>query len=99
MSDLISRKALLDEFQKLFTVEEKMGICAMRLSAIKQEVHCVIMGLPSAQPEIIRCKDCKDYQEGFDIDGKPFSRCNGSIRTYGQTSPNWFCADAERKNE
>ena len=49
MSDLISRQALLDEFQKHFTVEEDMGIYALKLSAIKQEVNCVIMGLPSAE--------------------------------------------------
>ena len=48
---------------------------------------------------LIRCKDCKCYQEGFDIDGKPFSRCNGSIKTYGATLPNWFCADAYPKEE
>lgn len=53
----------------------------------------------SAQPEIIRCKNCKDYQEGVDINGKPFSRCNGSVRTYGHTMPDWYCADAERREE
>lgn len=47
--------------------------------------------------ELIRCKDCKWYQEGIDIDGKPFTRCNGNVRVYGQTKPNWFCADGERK--
>ena len=51
------------------------------------------------QPEIVTCKDCKDYQEGVDINGKPFSRCNGSVRTYGHTMPDWYCADAERREE
>lgn len=49
--------------------------------------------------EVVRRKECKYYQEGIDINGKPFSRCNGSIRTFGQTSPNWFCADGERREE
>lgn len=48
------------------------------------------------EQELIRCKDCKWYQEGYDIDGKWFTRCNGSVRTYGHTRPDWFCADAER---
>lgn len=47
--------------------------------------------------EVVRCKDCKWYKEGYDIDGEWFSRCNGSVRTYGQTKPDWFCADGERR--
>lgn len=50
-------------------------------------------------PKIIRCRDCISYQEGIDIDGKPFTRCNGSVRTYGHTPPDWYCADAERRTD
>lgn len=53
-------------------------------------------GNPKDMVEVIRCKDCKWYKEGYDIDGKWFSRCDGSVRTYGHTKPDWFCADAER---
>ena len=56
-------------------------------------------GQRHAQPEIIRCRDCIAYQEGIDIDGKPFTRCNGSVRTYGHTLPDWYCADAERRTD
>ena len=49
--------------------------------------------------DIIRCRDCIAYQEGIDIDGKPFTRCNGSIRTYGQTPPDWYCADRKRRTD
>ena len=49
-------------------------------------------------PEIVLCKDCKWYKEGYDIDGKWFSRCNGSVRTYGHTKLDWFCADGERRD-
>ena len=47
--------------------------------------------------QVVRCKDCKWYKEGYDIDGKWFSRCNGSVRTYGHTPQNWYCADGVRK--
>ena len=47
----------------------------------------------------VRCRDCIAYQEGIDIDGKPFTRCNGSVRTYGHTLPDWYCADAERRTD
>lgn len=50
----------------------------------------------------VRCKDCKWFKSGIDIDGKPFTKCigaNGSVRTYGHTAPDWFCADGERRTE
>lgn len=39
------------------------------------------------QPDIVRCKDCKYYNSlmGHCKDGRSYP------------SPNWFCADAERK--
>ena len=49
--------------------------------------------------ELVRCKDCKWYQAGIDINGKPFTRCNGDVRVYGHTMPDWFCADGERRTD
>lgn len=51
--------------------------------------------------ELVRCKDCNWFKSGIDINGKPFTKCigaNGSVRTYGHTEPDWFCADGERKD-
>lgn len=48
---------------------------------------------------VVRCKECKWYQAGIDINGKPFTRCNGDVRVYGHTMPDWFCADGERKED
>ena len=51
--------------------------------------------LPSAQPEIIRCKDCKFYS--------PMNRetktgiCN--LIMHQNFGDNWFCAGAERRTE
>ena len=55
------------------------------------------IGFESKKQEVVRCGGCKWYKEGYDIDGKWFSRCNGSVRTYGHTPPDWFCADGERR--
>lgn len=57
-----------------------------------------ILVLLKEQEAIIRCKDCKWYQAGIDINGKPFTRCNGDVRVYGHTKPDWFCADGERRD-
>ena len=56
-------------------------------------------GYKDRDAEIVRCKDCKWYREGYDINGKWFSHCNGSTRTYRHTEPDWFCADGERRSE
>ena len=51
--------------------------------------------LPSAQPEIIRCKDCKFYS--------PMNRetktgiCN--LIMHQNFGDNWFCAGAERRTD
>ena len=64
----------------------------------------VIAELPVIrQPQIVRCKDCKHFQSGMDINGRPFTRCNGKdennriFKTYGNTEPDWFYADGKRK--
>ena len=54
--------------------------------------------LPKEQEAVVRCKDCKWYIEGYDIDGKWFTHCDGSVRTYGHTRPDWFCADGKPKD-
>ena len=54
-------------------------------------VFDVLFGLPSAEPEIIRCKDCKYYQQdhlfkvGF---------CDGRQRNNDD-----FCSRAERRTD
>lgn len=48
--------------------------------------------LPSAQPEIIRCKDCKYYREHDDQDDFCIFRCM-------QTESNDYCSYAERRTD
>lgn len=91
-NDLITRReverALLEKGQK--SRRYKLGeIWELNFDEIRE-------ALSEYQPEITRCKDCKWYKEGYDIDGKWFTRCNGNVRTYGHTRPDWFCADGEK---
>lgn len=54
---------------------------------------CAIQDLPSAQPEIVRCKDCKYWMRAYlSISGK--HGCN-VMRDY--TAPDDYCFKAERK--
>ena len=73
MSDLISRQALCD-----YALNQKD----------KSVTPNDIMRFPSAQPEIIRCKDCAKREY-----------CRTS--TVWAVAPNddWYCADAERRTD
>lgn len=54
--------------------------------------------LPSAEPKIIHCGDCKYKDDGIDEDGIPFLKClNG--RSYGGTRINDYCSWAERRTD
>ena len=56
-------------------------------------------GLKEKPKELVRCKDCKHYNDGgIDKNRKPF---NGYCRKPQHTSfggDNWFCADGELKD-
>lgn len=63
-----------------------------------EDAVSAIENLPSAQPEIIHCGDCKYKDDGIDEDGIPFLKClNG--RSYGGTRINDFCSWAERRTD
>ena len=54
-------------------------------------LESIINKMPTIEPEIVRCKDCKHW---FDIDdGRQKHRMCADI--YGD----WFCADAERRTD
>ena len=93
-TDTISRQAVIDALQAgadgfkyhwdRLGSEESFGGYSALLSAINE-----IERLPSAQPEIIRCKDCKHVQED-----KLYGQCwcNGS-----EVKTDDFCSRAERR--
>ena len=102
MDDLISRKAAIDALarmmprsytpdgshpadEEIFRVQEVFADCIEALEI-----------LPSAQPEIIRCKDCK-Y-------GAPNGRYGCTAYHYRKyethdMKPDDFCSKAERRTE
>ena len=84
MSDLISRQAAIDAVGSM--LRRKFGIGG-------DLAEITLARLPSAQPEIIRCKDCKYWMRAYlSISGK--HGCN-VMRDY--TAPDDYCFKAERK--
>ena len=91
-TDTISRKAAIDAIEDY--LDEYSGLdeegyhgekwCAM------QEAKMTIEDMPSAQPEIVRCKDCKHWEHDH------------TCREHSLVSPmmaNEFCSRAERREE
>ena len=62
------------------------------IDALKSDLDETLKVL-GEQPEIVRCKDCKHYKDGFCYNPNTYD----DEKTRGNTSPNWFCADGERK--
>ena len=82
MGELISRQAAIAMCRKP----------CMR-NADCSDFEMEIMMLPSAQPEIIRCKDCDWWTKQED---SPRGRC-ALFQIY--STGGWFCGSAERKED
>ena len=87
MSDLISRDAVIDNlerYRELFSWDD-----GDRERAILSRVIKELQSMPSAQPEIIRCKDCKhrDVEDGL---------CEGRGWPMQLVPDDGFCDKGER---
>ena len=90
LNDLISRQAAIDAAVEAAD-EWDGGYSRSREEIITLKLRM----LPSAQPEIIRCKDCK-YGEQDEI-GRWY--CRGLGCQMGDDDGNGFCSDAEKREE
>lgn len=97
MDDLISRQEAIEalEREKTYCTAFREGYTQTNVfekyNAGLSDGIKALKNLPSAQPEIIRCKECKHW---LDIDdGRQKHRMCADI--YGD----WFCADAERRTD
>lgn len=83
--DLISRKAAID------------AIYHHLPSVSRTRARTMLHEVPSAQPEIIRCKDCKYITEHYDTDGNvPYWTCS---EWDSRTDYDGFCHYAERRTD
>ena len=90
--DTIYRKVAIDAVQgigRLATLQDNDAV--VRMSAVEY----VLFNLPSAQPEIIRCKDCKFYT--------PMNRETKTgicrLLMHQNFGDDWYCAGAERRTD
>ena len=74
MDDLISRQGAIDEIIKHGTNLERRGITVLAVANHTQATVDLLEQMPSAEPEIIRCKDCLmhgvcRFEQGLGLDG------------------------------
>lgn len=80
--------------QKDDVIDRQAAIDTVRKAKDKSEAHRMLIQMPPAQPEIIRCKDCKMFYMKKDIFGKvPWCKAwhRGTIETM-------FCGWGKRKD-
>ena len=85
MDDLISRQAAISHVDDVPYIKDHPNVGLLWKAWIES--------LPSAQPEIIRCKDCKQFRRWIDTD-----TCFCDI-TEAEISDNDFCSKAERRTD
>ena len=83
MSDLISRQAAIEAVKDWYD-----GLICGSFKGLKKRLEA----LPSAQPEIIRCKDCKHWQCD---DSESYCDELGIFNT----DMNSYCSYAKRREE
>ena len=116
MDDLISRQAAIDALNEQIEQCNKalgsFGISPKDEYAIKVERASLkaykeqLENLPSAEPEIIHCKDCKWWDKS---ENSPYGYCmamkhnyfsrNWEISIHRKYKGDFYCADAEREEE
>lgn len=95
MDDLISRKQAIDAVKSRKTAEQ-CSAGRMRNAVVDFCVDIIKM-LPSAQPEIIRCKDCKHHWTHKCMDSMPIERCDLEQTFYDAEHD--FCSLADRRED
>lgn len=86
MNDLISRQAAIDAVEKAKTVRSVDG----EIFCAKINAQMNIQHLPSVQPEIIYCKDCKHWR---------YDDCQNDNHGYCPTNENDYCSYGEHREE
>lgn len=88
--DSVSRKAAIEALIKM------LADCFQTDEELVDAVVTTIKDLPSAQPEIVRCKDCKYWREYKYVNGKPkyLPYCGFNDIYFREDD---YCSHAERR--
>ena len=98
MSDTISRQEATDALRKMQTYKMFEGDDVLLIDQAGAMTE--LMLLPPAQPEIIRCKDCKYWVPGYITDNDDFipPKCGEWQQMVGHSSDD-YCSLAKRRED
>ena len=99
--DLISRQAAIDYCYQLINVEHQQGSDEMnygqeRVNQTETILHHLEL-MPSAQPEIVRCKDCIYWWESHKMCERNKDKNHNCACM--DCDANFYCKNAERREE
>jgi len=98
MNDLISRQAAIKVIDAVFPVDPMKSEYARGIACGAALAKTYVEQLPSAQPEMIRCKECIYFDKY--IDCKEMYQWDGFCADWARnTYENWYCSRAERRND
>ena len=89
--DFISRKWAIDAIEAVFPVDPMKSEYAQGIACGAALSKTYIEQLPSAQPEIIHCCDCKHRGEKPIADGRYWCEIHDTFM--------YYCSDAERRTD
>ena len=95
MNDLISRQQATDALRKMQTYKLFSGDDMLLIDQAGAQTE--LMLLPSAQPEIVRCCDCKHHWTHKCMDSMPIERCDLEQTFYDAEVD--YCSLAERRTD
>lgn len=91
--DSISRRAAINDIRTMIPKDAQLDI---------KWIEMWLMQLPSAEPQIIRCENCKHYKE-WESEFTPnavVTQCMADNFPIRKAIPDgWFCAGAERRTD
>lgn len=94
MNDLISRQAAIDKTEMLYRdARDDANYMLIGYNHALSDMRAILKSLPSAQPEIVRCKDCVHYdlaKNGYN------GHCT---RQYAVFTAYDFCSYGERRGD
>ena len=112
MSDTIYRQDAIDKMQMFIDSLDKEATAYKSLMVAFNRCIIELKRMPSAQPEIIRCKDCKHWRQQTNYQGSPlsFGFCESDDMwrsLYGETyevahidtDDDFYCGYAERRTD
>lgn len=94
MDDTISRQAAIDTLADMYCKSDEDGYVWI----IRSDAWARIDALPSAQPEIIHCRNCK-YQDQGSNESESWNLCKYRPWAYVPIDDDHYCGYAERRTD